>query len=149
MVHFMSDGLFWFFLGLIILLLEIAAPGLILFFFGIGAWVTALVTAIYPLSVSGQLFVFLITSVVTLVVLRRRFEILFKGFSQRKDNPSVDMDDLTGKKATVVKKIVPPKEGKVEIFGTHWIAESEYEIDEGETVVIEKKKNLTLYVKKV
>ena len=149
MVDFLSDPLFWFFIGLIIFILELAAPGLILFFFGVGAWITALITAIYPIGISSQLFVFLLTSVVTLVVLRKRFEILFKGFSKRKDDPKIDMDELTGKKATVVKRISPPKEGKVEIFGTHWIAESDYEIEEGETVIIEAKKNLTLFVRKV
>ncbi len=149
MVDFLSDPLFWFFIGLIIFILELAAPGLILFFFGIGAWLTAFISAVYPIGISSQLFIFLITSVVTLLVLRKRFEILFRGFSKRKDNPSLDMDDLTGKKATVVKGIFPPREGKVEIFGTDWIAESDTRIDEGETVVIERKKNLTLYVRKV
>lgn len=148
MVDFMSDALFWFFIGLIIFIMELIAPGLILFFFGIGAWITALLAAVYPIGLTAQLFVFLATSVVTLIVLRKRFEILFKGFSKGKENPALDLDDLTGKKATVVKRIDPPKEGTVEIHGTHWNADSIETIEVGETVIIEKKKNLTLTVRR-
>lgn len=149
MVDFMSDTLFWFFVGMIIFIMELIAPGLILFFFGIGAWITALITAVYPIGLTAQLFVFLVTSIVTLIVLRKRFEVLFKGFSKGKENPALDLDDMTGKKATVTKKIDPPKGGTVEIHGTHWNAESSEIIEEGTTVIIERKKDLTLTVRRI
>ena len=38
--------LMWFILGLILFLLELVIPGFFIFFFGLGAWVTALVCLI-------------------------------------------------------------------------------------------------------
>ena len=40
----MSDYsvLIWFLLGMVLLIAELAMPGIVLLFFGIGAWVTAL-----------------------------------------------------------------------------------------------------------
>lgn len=47
-LEFLSNpAVIWFFIGLFLLLLEMAVPGLIVMFFGVGAWITALITAIF------------------------------------------------------------------------------------------------------
>ena len=39
--EFLKPELIWFLIGLVLLLMEFAIPGLVVLFFGIGAWVVA------------------------------------------------------------------------------------------------------------
>jgi membrane protein implicated in regulation of membrane protease activity len=134
----------WFIVGLVLLLLEIGAPGLVLLFFGVGAWITAILVLIFSIGIDLQLFIFAASSVTLLILLRRRFQKLFKG----KIEPSIsEASDLIGERAVVVDSIIPPRKGRVEIHGTQWGAESEAEIPSGSTVEIVAQKNLTLKVK--
>lgn len=144
-----SPPVIWFFFGLIIFLLELAAPGLILFFFGLGAWITAIFTIVFDLTLAWQLTIFLITSVSSLYFLRKKFTILFEGYRQGKENPDKNLDDFTGKKVIVREAIIPPNRGKVELYGSVWSAEAETEIKEGETAEVVAKENITLKVKSI
>ena len=66
-----SPILLWFVLGLILVLSEFVLPGVILVFFGIGAWITTLtVWWGWTGGWTSQLLTFAISSVVLLVVLR-------------------------------------------------------------------------------
>lgn len=70
----------WFVVGLILILMEFAVPGVILVFFGIGAWiVTALVYLGLLTSLTSQLFVFSGASLVLLVALRKLVKDKFYG----------------------------------------------------------------------
>jgi len=40
LAFFFNPTLIWFFIGLVLLIAEFSVPGVILVFFGIGAWVT-------------------------------------------------------------------------------------------------------------
>lgn len=137
----------WFIIGLVLFVLEIGAPGLVLFFFGVGAWITAILTLIFGIGLDLQLFIFAASSLILLVSLRRRFQKLFKGKIEHSSNES--SGELVGEKALVIDPIVPPKKGRVEIHGTQWGAESEVEIPSGSTVEIVAQKNLTLTVKSI
>jgi membrane protein implicated in regulation of membrane protease activity len=53
----LSPVLLWFLAGLVFFALELLLPGLIVFFFGIGAWCAALAVYCLPMSLSGQLLV--------------------------------------------------------------------------------------------
>ena len=64
-----SPVLAWFLLGILLFALELALPGMIVFFFGVGAWCAALAVFLLPMSLASQLLVFLITSLVALVLL--------------------------------------------------------------------------------
>ncbi len=47
--------LFWLIIGVMLLFLELAVPGFILFFFGVGALLTSLGAYLFHLSLSWQL----------------------------------------------------------------------------------------------
>jgi len=137
--------LFWFLLGLVLFLAELVLPGFFIFFFGLGAWVTALVCLIFDPGTNLQIIIFAVTSVLSLVTLRK---IIQKKFFYSKGNLSEEVEDeFTGKEALAVTDFGPDKNGKVEFKGTTWKAESKSEIKEGQTAVIIEKENFTLFVK--
>ena len=63
--------LIWFLVGLGMFLLELVSPGFFILFFGIGAWIVALLCYFAPLSLNAQLFSFIVASVVSLLLLRK------------------------------------------------------------------------------
>ncbi|MCX6326369.1 MAG: NfeD family protein [Bacteroidia bacterium] len=145
-IIFSKPELFWFIIGLVLFLAELVIPGFFIFFFGLGAWVTALVCLIgNPDSITNlQIIIFAVTSVLSLVALRR---IIQKKFFYSKENLSEEVEDeFTGKEALVTTEIGPENKGKVEFKGTTWKAESKSEIKEGQTVIIIEKENFTLIV---
>jgi len=139
----------WFVMGLIILILEIAVPGFILFFFGVGAWIVALLTLFVDINANFQLLIFIISSLLTLYYLRTTFNEYF--FGKVIDNRSYDdqLDSVKGEKVKVISFISPNFKGKVELHGTNWNATADEDINEGEIVEIISKDNLTLTVKRI
>ena len=72
-MDWITPELFWFLLGLVLLLAEFALPGIIIMFFGIGAWITALTTWLgITTGAASQNMVFGLSSVLLLFVLRHR-----------------------------------------------------------------------------
>lgn len=147
--EFWDPTVIWFAVGLVILVLELAVPGLILFFFGIGAWLVALLTLLFDININIQLLIFFISSVILLFSLRQWVRQLFTGKMGISKNDEESSGDMVGERATVVESIIPPSKGRVEIHGTNWTAESDIEIKSGDIVEIIGKKNLTLKVKKI
>ena len=137
--------LFWFILGLLLFLAELVLPGFFIFFFGLGAWVTALVCLIGEPGINLQIIIFAIISVLSLITLRR---IIQKRFFYSKGNESEEIEDeFTGKEALVISDIKPDVSGKVDFKGTTWKAESKLEIKEGQSVIIIGKESFKLIVK--
>lgn len=146
----MNAAVIWFLVGLVILLMELALPGLILFFFGIGAWIVSIFLLIDPnISFLWQMIIFLVLSVSSLVLLRKYFTKLFKGKVRLNENKSELDDEIIGKRAKVVQRIASQKIGRVEFKGTNWLAESDEVLEKDDDVIIESKINLTLKVKKI
>ncbi|MDT8318827.1 MAG: NfeD family protein [bacterium] len=139
----------WFGIGLILLLMEIALPGLVIFFFGIGAWVVSIVCFVTDVSLNAQLIIFLISSIFLLLVLRHRLKSLFYGFSSSKDDMSEDMQEYVGQAAIVVEEIKGKIKGRVEFHGTNWDAIADDVIPDGVDVEIVSKDNLTFKVKAI
>ena len=139
----------WFLIGLFCLILELMEPGLIFSFFGIGAWIVALMCYFTDISINTQLFLFIISSALSLLLLRRWFKKILSGHIKARQNPEKDLDDFIGEKAEVKEKITPKENGKVEFHGTLWEAESNETIEVGTTVQIFGKNNLTLKVKTI
>jgi membrane protein implicated in regulation of membrane protease activity len=137
--------LFWFILGLVLLLLELITPGFFIFFFGLGAWVTAIVCLIGEPGVNLQIIIFAVVSVATLVTLRRMIQKKFF-YSKGKESEAVE-DEFSGKDGIALSDIGPDKNGKVEFKGTTWKAQSKTEIKEGQNVIVTEKENFTLIVK--
>jgi membrane protein implicated in regulation of membrane protease activity len=145
----LTPSVIWFFLGIVIFLFELAAPGFILFFFGLGAFLVAVLLLFFDLPLVWQLLIFLSSSIVFIITLRRKFTLLFEGFIHKKADPSKNIDDYTGKRVRVIEGINPPNRGKVELYGSSWIAEAAEAIPAGSTVEIVAKENIVLTVKPI
>ena len=137
----------WFFMGLVLILLEFGIPGVITIFFGIGAWMVALLCLIFDIPLGLQIMIFIVGSIVPLVLLRKWFKKLLEG---RSSVGPVDLDELEeflGKRAVVTEEIAPERRGRVEFRGSTWKAEAYENIAVGTTVEIVDKNNITLIVK--
>jgi len=141
----LSDpAVIWFLIGLGLLLLELALPGLVILFFGAGAWVTALVCAITDISLNWQIFIFLIASLFGLVLLRRYLKRRFFGKSDQKIEDQ--LEEFIGKKAKAIDDFKDGS-GKVEFKGTRWSAVADAPVKKGDWVTILEKESLILTVK--
>ncbi|MEK7728178.1 MAG: NfeD family protein [candidate division KSB1 bacterium] len=149
MLESMNPTLLWFLVGLVLALAEFIVPGLIIIFFGAGAWVVALATGLGVIETfNQQLLVFLISSLLSLVLFRKHGQRFFEGRVTGVLAPYESLDDFQGGKAVVVAPIMPKNiGGKVEFNGTIWDAESEVEIAPGTTVQVFSRRDLTLKVK--
>lgn len=135
----------WFIIGLVLFLLELLLPGFVIFFFGVGAWITALLCLIAHPGTNLQIIVFAITSVLSLIALRKIIQKKF--FYSKVDRSSAVEDEFTGKEAVAAVAFGSEKKGKVEFKGTTWDAESQSDIKKGQTVIIIEKESFKLIVK--
>ena len=147
--EFLKPEIIWFLIGLILLLAEFAIPGLIIFFFGIGAWIVAGVCVFAEPGLNAQLLIFIISSVLLLLGLRHWLKGAFYGHVRAKQDTTEDLQEFVGEHVVVKEKITPSLPGKVELHGTNWTAAAEQEIPEGTVVEIISKDNLTLKVRPI
>jgi membrane protein implicated in regulation of membrane protease activity len=140
----------WFVAGLVMILLEFAQPGLVIVFFGAGAWVVSLFVYLDIVeTLRSQLLLFGGVSVVLLLGLRRWVKGKFYGHIGAKQDLTRNLDEFSGKSVTVLRDVIPGKAGgQVEFKGTSWSAESTQEIKKGDTAVIAGMDGLTLLIKK-
>ncbi len=143
--HFLEPTMIWFIIGLICFIVEFSVPGVIVGFFGLGAWVVAVLTYFFKINLLVQLIVFIITSVAALLSLRTRI--------LPKDDSSIidETDDFIGRTAVVKKTIVRGKPGRVTFKGALWkaITLSDVTLEEGEYVRIAGKESIVLHVEPV
>jgi membrane protein implicated in regulation of membrane protease activity len=141
---FSKPEIVWFIIGLALFLLELVLPGFVIFFFGVGAWVTALLCLIANPGINLQAIVFGVTSILSLVLLRKMIQ---KKFFYSKEELSKEVEDeFSGREGIALTELIPGKTGKVEFKGTQWNAESESEIAEGQRVIIKRKDSFKLIV---
>lgn len=139
--------LIWFIIGLIFLILELILPGFVIFFFGVGAWITSLACMIANPGTNTQIIIFSLTSVLALIALRK---LLKKKFFDSKEGSSALFDDeFTGSKAVAIIPFGKGIKGKVEFKGTSWPASSDQEIKAGDTVIIISKESINLIVEPI
>ncbi len=147
--EFLEPELIWFLVGIALLIMEFMAPGLIIAFFGAGACLVAIVCLFADISLNTQLIIFIVSSVLLLIVLRKRLKGIFTGHIKSKQEMTEDISELVGERAVVTSAITPEANGKVELHGTDWQGQSDEEIAEGTAVEIVSKDGLTLKVKPV
>ena len=142
----LSDpAVIWFLVGLGLLLLELVLPGLVILFFGAGAWVTALVCAFTNINLNVQILIFLVASLLGLVLLRKYLK---KRFFGRTDKEIEDqLEEFIGRKAKAIDDFKDGA-GKVEFKGTRWTARCSEPVSKGEWVIIRSKDSLTFNVEK-
>jgi len=144
MEEFLNSAVVWFGLGLVFLLLEFVLPGFILFFFGIGAWIVAILTLFIDVSLNVQLLIFLGSSVLTVLLFRNWVK---SKFDINKKGPQQLEDEYIGKIALAETAILPGQQGKVEFKGASWDASSDDYIEAGEQVMITETRSILLIVK--
>ena len=115
----LSDGWLWAIGGLILLIMEMIAPGFFLIFIGAAAILTGLATLLFGLALPAQLIVFVVAAGVAVLLGRRRYE----------EPPNVELDSrlnnpgrrLEGKTANVV-AAVDAHGGRVRLGDSEWTA---------------------------
>ena len=142
---FMRPDLFWFFIGLAFLLLELVIPGFVIIFFGIGAWITSLVCLIANPGLDLQIIIFSVTSILSLLLFRKMLAKKF--FKEGGDSPETLADEFLGKDAVAKEAIKSGEKGKVEFKGTLWTATAVDDIKAGQTVIITEKESINFIVK--
>ncbi len=142
---FYNAAVIWFIAGFLFFLLEFAVPGLILFFFAVGAWIVALLSLFVDLSIDMQLIIFLAASILTILLFRK----WVKKIIWTKKNSSEIEDELIGKTGKAETFISPGQDGKVNFKGTTWDARSEDSIEKGETITIIGNDSILLIVKRI
>lgn len=141
---FYTPAIIWFLIGLALLLGELVLPGLIILFFGIGAWITAALVLIFDISFSWQLVAFMVSSILSLAGMR---SLLLKRLGIKRNSVNELSEEFIGHTCVVSTSIVPgPSGGKVSFKGTTWKAKSEFPIEEGTTVRIIAKESIVLIV---
>ncbi|MEQ8325478.1 MAG: NfeD family protein [Vicingaceae bacterium] len=133
----------WFCTGLLFLLLEIGVPGLIIFFFGIGAWITSILSYALSPSLNAQIIVFLSTSLISLLLFRNQLKKRF--FDEGRSSKTLE-DEFVGKIVLAITDFDDGR-GKVEFKGANWDASSTENIKKGQRVKIVDKESINLIVK--
>ena len=139
-----SPILAWFLIGIAFYSIELALPGFVVFFFGIGAWCAALGVYIFDVSLTTQLVLFLTTSILSLLVLRSYLQKIFLG-GEKEEEDGVSLNS-TPSNGTVIEEIIPPAEGKVKYAGSFWRASAEEYIAAGTVVQIVEQHDLLVKV---
>jgi membrane protein implicated in regulation of membrane protease activity len=139
----LSPAAIWFILGFVLLLLEFALPGLIIFFFGLGAWVVAVICLFTDLSLNYQLVIFMVSSVLSVLLLRKSLRRML----QARKSPELLEEEFIGKTAKAETAISPGNNGKIFFKGSSWNASSSDVIAAGENVIITGNESIVLIVK--
>ena len=139
----------WLYFGAFLMLMELLAPGFVIFFFGLSAATVGLCRFAFgeAFTLTWQLAAFSAFSIVYLVVLRRWLKKTFLG---GRVETKTDFDnEYVGRAGKVTEAINPPLTGRVEIGDAEWTASAEYPIPVGATVEVLSQNNLTMKVKEV
>lgn len=115
---------FWLLLGLVLLVSEFFAPGMVAVFFGIGALAVGVLTLVGLVdSLAVQLLLFALISVGSLFGLRRHFKRWLQGDETTAKNTNPDNIELVGKRVKVLTDFEQGA-GHVQLNGAKWDAES-------------------------
>lgn len=141
----------WAVAGIACIGLEMILPGLVIIFFGLGGLVTALFCLVPGIAGTLwlQIVLFIVSSTLSLVFLRRRFARIFQGtvFDPKKANP--DEAGLGGT-AEVTEEIAPDRDGRIRYLGTTWKARcGTGTLAVGSTVRVLSRENMTYIVEMV
>lgn len=148
----MDPALYWLIIGVMLLFLEMALPGFVLFFFGLAALITALVTWLTPIAIAWQLGLFIVASVLSIVTLRDLIQRRFFKTPDVENGEDADEDvvlAVQGDRAVVSVEIAPPAEGRINYSGTSWRATADEKIEDGEIVAVVRQDNLVIHVEKI
>ena len=139
----------WLYFGAFLMLMELLAPGFVIFFFGLSAATVGLCRFALgdAFSFTWQLAAFSAFSILYLLVLRRWLKKTFLG---GRVEAKTDFDnEYVGRVGKVTQAINPPLTGRVEIGDAEWTAAADAPVAHGATVEVVSQTNLTMKVKEV
>jgi len=144
------NALYWLFTGIGLIIMELVTPGFILLFFGVAAFMVAIMSWLLPAEFmeTAQWYFFGGFSLALIIFLRRYVKSVFMGAADK--SPGLP-DAFAGKSALIIVEVAQNSQGKAEFNGTHWKAEladpAAAPIPKGTHAEIVKRDNLTLFVK--
>lgn len=133
---------------MLLVLSEIVVPQFVVFFFGLGALLNALLVALIP-GLSGrlplQLLIWAVTSGISLAALRRYLAPWFRGENR---DPGAQIGDEAGTTASVIEEIRVDRPGRIRLRGTSWEARTwdADPIPPGSVVTVLEKESLAYIV---
>ena len=142
----LTCGWIWMYAGAGLMLLELATPGFVMFFFGLSAASVGLVRLALGevFSPTWQAVAFSAFAIFYLVFLRSRLKAVFSGDAEKS---AMDLDnDLAGREGVVAAAIEPPAHGRVLVGDAEWDAEADVPLAAGTAVRVVARRNLTLRV---
>lgn len=145
-----SPWLIWFLAGIGIMLAELAVPGFVIIFFGLGCMGGAVAAFFFPEAYSAQVATFLIVSIASLLTLRKLAMNIFVGRSEGAGEDSGNV--LIGSRITLQQDMEAGRVGRVQFRGTMWDAISEDRIpaeSDAEITGVDKANRSCLKIKKV
>ena len=132
----MSIYLIWFFIGMAFFVSELVSPIFILFFFGLGSWLVAIIIAFVPtLTFNQQIIIFSSSSMSLLILFRNYIKNIFS------ENQNFDDVSKGNSLAIITKTIKSGTFGEIKFKGTFYKAksdDSEMEIKVDNDVVVIK-----------
>jgi membrane protein implicated in regulation of membrane protease activity len=141
-----SNAWLWMYAGMVLVLLELAAPGFVVFFFGLASLSVGIGRFVFgeSFTLNMQIAAFSVFSVLYLVLLRRWLKNVF--MDAKSDNAGL-ADEYIGRFGRVTEAIEPPYSGRVAIGDSQWTAVAESPIAVGAEVEVVSRRNLTVSVK--
>jgi len=136
----MSVYLIWFLIGVGFFAFEMTSPLFIFFFFGLGAWLTSIMTAIWPdLTFNNQILIFGVFSIGSLIILRNYVKNVFLGSQNQGEDKYYNVISKGDSSAVLTKDINPGTFGEIKFKGTFYKAkcdDSEVKLEAGNNVKV-------------
>ena len=145
-MEFLSVKWLWLYAGALLMLLEIMAPGFVIFFFGLAAATVGLTLFAFDFSATAQMALFTAFSIVYIVGLRRFMKALFMG--ETAESRAIS-SEYVGRRGKVVEASRPEVPGRILRGDAEWTAVAREGLVPGREVRVVGQKNLTLTVERV
>ncbi|GAB4123342.1 MAG: NfeD family protein [Wenzhouxiangellaceae bacterium] len=137
---------FWLILGALLVLSEFFLTGIIAIFFGVGAILVGIGTAVGLLSgLTEQVLLFAILSVAALLFARDNVKVWFHGRVSDSWNGDRNLISSRGERVVVTADFAHGV-GRVKLSGAEWNAESEDPLQQGDVAWVTGNRGITLLV---
>ena len=145
-MSFISCAWLWMYLGAVLMLMELMAPGFVIFFFGLSAATVGIFRFAFgeAFDTTWQLAAFSAFSILYLVFLRRWVQKVFTG---KVVDAGTDFEnENVGRLGKVTVAIRPPLTGRVMLGDAEWTAVADSSLEAGVDVRVVAQNNLTVKV---
>ena len=145
-MNFLSCPWLWMYAGALLMLMELLAPGFVIFFFGLSSATVGLCRFALgdAFDLTWQLASFSAFSIVYLVFLRRWMKKVFTGTVET--SRADFQNENVGRLGKVTVAVNPPLAGRVMVGDAEWNAVSETSLPVGTDVRVVAQDNLTMKV---